>query len=77
MLLVLDEIDADEDPFQPREVTDVLPQRIRQAANQGRDRQDLIVLGQLGLLQQVNHGDAIAALEMGFAELFQVRHGPH
>jgi hypothetical protein len=50
-----------------------LAERLGQFSNQGRDRDDLVTCRQLRVLEQVDDLDSIAARQMLFAELLQVR----
>jgi hypothetical protein len=66
------QVKAHEHPLRIREVPDDFPDGLRELSHESGKREDLIALGELGILQQVNDLDAILASQMFFADLFEV-----
>ena len=70
------EIQAEQHAFGIREVADDPPDRRRQFLDHHRRRQDLLVLGQLGTLQHVDHHQLVLAVELAVADAPEVLDGP-
>src|SRR5580698_1920239 len=65
-------IQANQDPLGIGQVTDDLLDRLGQPPHQGRNRENLVALGQLRLLDQIDDLDVILAFQMLFADLLQI-----
>ena len=71
----MSELEAEEHFLGVGEVADDAPQRRRQLLDQRRRRQNLVLFGQLGMLDDVDDLELIAAGEIGLAESLQVLDG--
>jgi hypothetical protein len=69
------QIQADENAFGVREIPDDLLDRFGKTPDERRDRQDLIALGQLRVLQEIDDLDLIVPVQMFLANLLQVSEG--
>ena len=67
------QVQADEDALGVAHVADEPAQRQRQFLDQGRRGDDLLALGQHGLLVDVDHLQVVAALQVLLADLADVR----
>jgi hypothetical protein len=70
--LHLPQVEAHEDFFRVGEVPDDLLDRCRELPDQGRDGDDLVVLCELGVLDQVDDLDLVAAVKVLSADLLEI-----
>jgi hypothetical protein len=63
----LSQLETEQHLFGVREIADDPPQRRRQLLDQRRRREDLVLLGQIGMLEDVDDLELIAAGQVGFA----------
>jgi hypothetical protein len=68
----LSELEAEEDFLGIGEIADDAAERRRQLLDQRRRRQNLVLLGQLRILQDVDDLELIAAGQIGFADALEV-----
>src|ERR1700732_4830262 len=68
-------IEAYEDPLGVRQVADNFANRLRKIAYQGRNGEYLVVLSELGGLDQVDHVQAVTALKMFLTNFLQIPQG--
>jgi hypothetical protein len=66
------QVEADQDPLGVREVADDAADRLGQLLDDRRRRQDLLVLGQLGPLQDVDDDQVVLPFELLLADAPQV-----
>ena len=74
-LLAHPQIQPDENAFGVREIPDDLLDRFGETPVERRDRQDLIALGQLRVLQEIDDLDLIVPVQMFLTDLLQVSEG--
>ena len=67
-----DQIHPHQNPLGVGEVADDLAYRWREFTHQGGDGQNLVVLGQMGRLHQVNHLNLVAPFQVLFTEALEV-----
>lgn len=69
------EIQPDEDAFRVGEIADDLLDWLGQPSDEGGDSEDLVALGELRILHEVDHFDFVPSQEMRLADLLQIRQG--
>ena len=75
---LIEKVKADQDPLAIRKIADDAPNGRRQNLGERRCRQNLVFLGQLGVLEHVDHLEGINTLKLGLknvAQCFQRSHG--
>ena len=68
-------IEPDQDSLRVRQVADDFAHRLGEFAHQRRHGDDLVALGQLRRLQQINHRDVVLAGQVLLAQLLEVGKG--
>src|SRR6185436_16963049 len=68
-------IQSNQDAFRIREIADDLLDRFGQPSDEGREGENLVALGELWILHQVDHFNRVPAVEVLFADQPQIREG--
>ena len=75
--LVVEQVQADQHPFPVRKITNDPAHRWGQDFGEGGGGQDLVLLGELGVFEHVNHLQRIDTQKLGFEDVAQGLEGPH
>src|SRR5580765_3581066 len=67
------EIQSHEHTLRVRQIADDLLDGLRQPPHERRQCEDLVALGELGVLEEIDHLDLVAPLQVRFADLLQIR----